>query len=191
MHWQQHWPASSHEPHRLRTLNLAKDLQAAQAQSAESQSCQQSLKHLLHMLLSCCRLHECLSTSSLALLAAAVPAGCSCLQELDLSCNTLVAATGPSTCITTCARTDSNSSSGGSSMVDHAWPSFIDALVQPCCPQLQALVLSSCSLGAAAAAALTRLLRAKSRSTLQQLRLAQCAGMGEVRLGWLAMHARV
>jgi hypothetical protein len=135
------------------------------------------------MLLTCCRLCECLSTSSLALLAAAIPAGCSCLQELDLSCNTLVAATGPSPCMTTCARNDSNSSSGASSVADHAWASFIDALAQPCCPQLQALVLSSCSLGAAAAAALTRLLRAKSRSALQQLRLAQCVGMGEVGLG--------
>lgn len=142
--------------------------------------CQQSMAYRSHLLLSCCRLHDCLNTSSLALLAAAIPAGCSCLQELDLSCNTLAAAAGPSVSRTTSARTDISSNSGANSMVDQAWASFVDALAQPCCPQLHALVLSSCSLGPAAAAALTRLLRAKSRSTLQQLCLAQCAGMGEV-----------
>lgn len=68
------------------------------------------------------------------------------------------------------------------SQADQAWACLIDALAQPCCQQLQGLVLSQCNLGPAAAAALSKLLRAKSRSNLQQLRLAQCAGMGEVSL---------
>lgn len=120
-----------------------------------------------------CRLQECLTPSSLALLAAAIPAGCSCLQELDLSCNTLAAACpGTSSQARSCA--------GSSGVADQAWASFVGALAQPCCPALQVLVLSRCSLGPAAAAALTKLLRAKSRSSLQQLHLSQCAGMGEV-----------
>lgn len=116
-----------------------------------------------------CRLQECLSTCSVHLLAGAVATGCSSLQELDLSCNSL----SPSTL---------SSSGNACSQADEAWASFIDALAQPCCQQLQALVLSQCNLGPAAAAALSRLLRAKGRSNLQQLRLAQCAGMGEVSL---------
>lgn len=131
-----------------------------------------------------CRLQDCLSTSSLALLAAAIPAGCSCLQKLDLSCNAL----GASAATTTCSSSHAHSSitaDTSSSEVDQAWASFADALAQPapCCPQLQSLVLSRCSLGPAAGAALSKVLRAKSRSNLQQLHLAQCAGMGEVSNG--------
>lgn len=118
-----------------------------------------------------CRFQACLSTSSIQLLAAAVSTGCSSLQELDLSCNLFGAA--PSLSLQC-------SSEGASTQADQAWACLIQALVQPCCQQLQALVLSQCDLGPAAAAVLSRLLRAKSRSAMQRLQLAHCSGMGEV-----------
>lgn len=109
-----------------------------------------------------------MSINTLSLLAAAVPTGCHSLQELDLSCNRLTTDTG------------SSSSADVGISIDQAWAAVADALVLPCCQQLRSLVLHKCPLGPASAAALTRLLKAKSRHSLQRLELVQCAGMGEV-----------
>jgi hypothetical protein len=112
-----------------------------------------------------------MSIRTLGLLAAAVSAGCHSLQELDLSCNLLMPETGCSSSTSSADVVISN---------DQAWAAVADALVQPCCPQLRSLVLHKCTLGPASAAALTRLLKARSRHSLQKLELVQCAGMGEV-----------
>jgi hypothetical protein len=124
------------------------------------------------------------------MLAAAIPTGCHTLQQLDVSCNTLstsfVSSSNSSSSTSGGAGSQhgggSSSSTGSQHAADQAWSSLFEALAQPCCQQLHTLLLKKCSLGPVAAAALAKLMRARTRCNLQQLELAGCAGMGEVGL---------